>query len=231
MPKITNIVFKKDRSKYWVYVDGVFCKSIRERTFPGLNLSIGDDVSCEKIKELENHYWKHTYGKLAWEKEKVRLEKVVSLIKSLDLRIVVDVVGFGAQSNEFISGHPEESGKPDIEVRTKAGQDLVLLVEVSGTEARRANDYWVRPDKMKYAQSHPDQDVWIVLHFQKPKEKFVFIKPDLQKKYKFSNVTIKEAEEHYVKFTDSDSEIVSEQVFAQHLKAKIDNIKTISCFG
>lgn len=224
MPKITNIVFKKDRGRYWVYVDGDYCTSIRDRTFPALNLSIGDDISCEKIKELENHHWKHAYGESSWEKEKVRLEKVKTLIENLDSRIAVGIVGFGAQSNKFIAGHPDESGKPDLEVRTKNGLVLVLLVEVTGTESMRGNTYWVRPDKLKYAQSHPDQDVWLILHYQNPIEKFVFIKPNLQKNYSVSEIMIRNSKELYIEFIDSDSEVVSQQIFRDHLSAKVNSI-------
>jgi hypothetical protein len=99
-----------------------------------------------------------------------------------------------------------------------------LLVEVTGTESMRGNTYWVRPDKLKYAQSHPDQDVWLILHYQNPIEKFVFIKPNLQKNYSVSEIMIRNSKELYIEFRDSDSEVVSQQIFRDHLSAKVNSI-------
>ena len=224
MPKITNIVHKSDKERYWIYVDGNYCTSIRERTFPALGLSIGLQIECAAIKELESHHWKHAYGAPAWEKEKVRLEKVKTLIETLNSRVIVEIVGFGADTNEFITGHPEESGKPDMQVRTKQGSVLLLLVEVTGTETMSGSTYWVRPDKLDYAKNHPDEDVWIILHYAQPQEKFVFIKPDSNYAYKVSNIQIRSATEHFVEFTDTSPGVVTRAAFAAHLKQRVDAI-------
>lgn len=178
MSKITKIQHMADRQRYWIYVDGDYCTSVRERTFPALNLTVGQEVTCDDIKELETHHWKHTYGAAAWQKEKVRLDKVKALIEQMDPRVETKIVGFGADSEEFIEGHPSEAGKPDLEVCTRQESILVMLVEVTGTERMRGTTYWVRPDKLNYARNHPDEDVWLILHFAQPHEKFVFIKPD-----------------------------------------------------
>ena len=83
MPRITRILHKTGRARYWIYVDYAYCTSVRERTFPALNLRVGQAISYDRIKELENHHWKHTYGKKAWDKEKVRPEIVKSLIENI----------------------------------------------------------------------------------------------------------------------------------------------------
>ena len=62
MPKITRIEYKADRERYWIFVDSEYCTSIRARTFPTLDLTVGQTISCEQIKELESHHWKHSYG-------------------------------------------------------------------------------------------------------------------------------------------------------------------------
>lgn len=222
MPKITDIAFKQDRQRYWIYVDGAYCTSIRERTFPALNIKIGQQITCEQIKELETHHWKHAYGESAWAKEKVRLQKVKSLIEGLDGRVTVEIVGFGADSGEFISGHPSESGKPDLEVRTNGGLVVVLLVEVTGTEVMRGQTYWVRPDKLNYAKNHPTEDVWLILHYMQPIEKYVFIKPNLSKTYTVSRKVIRESTELYIEFGDSDDEVVSQEEFREHLSNKVN---------
>jgi hypothetical protein len=222
MPTITRIEFKADRERYWIFVDGDYCTSIRSRTFPALNLKVGQSISCEQIKELESHHWKHAYGQSAWDKEKIRLGKVKALIESFDNRVFVEIVGFGADTNEFISGHPTESGKPDLEVKLRDGGRILLLVEVTGTEFMRGTTYWVRPDKLKYSENHPTEDVWLVLHFLKPVEKFVFIRPTPKKQYAVSEIEIRGSIELYVEFSDSDQEVVSIEYFRNHLMMKVN---------
>lgn len=116
MPNITNIVYNDKKEKYWIYVDGEFCASIRKRTFSAIKIKVGDEISCEKVKELENFHWKNAYNVKSWEKEKVRLNKVKKLIEDIDPKLKVNIVGFGADTTEYIKNHPEESGSPDIEV-------------------------------------------------------------------------------------------------------------------
>lgn len=220
MPKITDIIYKDAKERYWIYVDNQYCTSIRERTFPALNLNIGQDISCDEIKELENHHWKHAYGKDAWDKEKVRLNNVKDLIERLDNRVLVEIVGFGADTSDFISGHPDESGKPDLEVKRRDNDQVIFLIEVTGTESMRGTTYWVRPDKLKYVKNHPTEDVWLVLHYLNPIEKFVFIKPNPQRDYKVSRKEIRGSTELYVEFSDSDSEVVSTNEFKNKLMIK-----------
>lgn len=158
-------------------------------------------------------------------KKKIRLNKVKTLIEDLDPRVKVDIVGFGANTNEFIAEHPKEAGKPDLEVNTKHGSVLVLIVEVTGTEIMRGNTYWVRPDKLSYAKNHPEQDVWLILHYAQPQEKFIFIKPNLNIEYIVSNINIRGSIEHYVEFDDTSKEVVSQLEFARLLSIKVDGIR------
>ncbi|MFQ2042433.1 hypothetical protein [Aeromonas caviae] len=217
MPKITYIEYKADRERYWIFVDGEYCSSIRARTFPALNLRVGLTISCEKIKELESHHWKHAYGQSAWDKEKIRLRKVKELIESFDSRVSTEIVGFGADTNTFIAGHPTEAGKPDLEVKLQECGRVIMLLEVTGTEFMRGTKYWVRPDKLRYFENHPTEDIWLVLHFLRPVEKFVFIKPDPQKRYAISEKEIRGSIELYVEFSDADQEVVSMEHFRNHL--------------
>ena len=226
MGKITRIEHKSEKGRYWVFVDGKYCCSIRERTFPAMDLSVGMVATCDQIKDQENFFWKQQYGQAAWEKEGVRLGKVKALIDSIDARAQAQIVGFGAGSTEFIPEHPKEAGRPDIEVVTTDGRSLVLLaVEVTGTEQMRGDTYWVRPDKLAYIQVHPEQEVWLVLHYAEPNERFVFIRPSSSKTH-YSAVTkvIRGATEYYVEFTDESPEVVSLEEFRANLSKKIDSV-------
>lgn len=227
MPTITNIVYRSDRQRYWVYVDGEYCTSIRERTFPAMGLEIGTQISCEEVKEREEFHWKNQYGKASWEREQVRLNRIVQIIEQIDDRIKVNIVGFGAGSVELMKEHPDEAGKPDLEVVLKADEAVaIVLIEVTGTETKRGSDYWIRPDKLEYCKNHPDQDVWIALHYQNPKEHVIFIKPDQSKEYNIIEIVIRGSTEHYVIFTDNSPELRSGKEFSSYLITKVNKRKS-----
>lgn len=99
----------------------------------------------------------------------------------------------------------------------KNSKMILVYVEVSGTERMREGDYWVRPDKLTYAQNHTNDDVWIILHYLEPQEKFVFIKPSPTKKYIHNKVVIRQTTEHYVFFNDAMDECKTVDEFRQHL--------------
>lgn len=204
-------------AKVLVYIDGQKCVAVRERTWQAMKLKAGDTITCDELKQREIYHWKLMYGKSSWEKEKVRLEKVSYLIESIDKRIKSEIVGFGADSTDLILEHPEESGKPDIAVHLRKTMVVLIFAEVTGTETMRGSAYWVRPDKLKYANNHIDQDVWIILHYAKPVEKFVFIKPIPGKSYSIVNKVIKGSTEFYVEFSDADVEVVPFDTFKNHL--------------
>lgn len=224
MPKITKIEHKADRDRFWVYVDGQYCCSIRARTFPAIGLQLGQEITCAEIEELEKFHWKNAYGRAAWDKEKVRLDRIKAVIEGFDPRLSVRVTGFGADTNEFIPLHPEEAGKPDLEVGVKGEDRLLALVEVTGTERFRGGNpptYWVRPDKLAYASNHPKEDVWIVLHYAEPEELIVAIKPNSAVKHPVEEIKIRDAIEHYVVFSDNDPECIGLAAFSRHLIRKI----------
>lgn len=213
MPKITKLVYKNDKERYWAYIDGEYCTSIRKRTFEGMNLKVGDKITCDQLKEKENFFWKSQYSN-KWEDEKVRLNRVKDLINHYTTQILIETTGFGADSNEFIAAHPDEHGEPDLTLKSKNTGNIKMLLEVTGTKVMRGSDYWVRPDKLDYAINNPSKNVWIALHFEQPKEKFIFIKPDLNKVYSFETENINNAGERYVKFNDNSSEVFTMGQFA-----------------
>jgi len=234
MPKITKIVVlpvdlpQYPEARVIVYIDGQKCTTVRERTWHAMNLKVGDSISCDDLKHRERFHWKIEYSKKdqsgmnSWEKEKLRLKKVQNLIESIDPRIEVVNVGFGTDSIDIIWDHPAESGKPDIEVRLRETKSVILIAEVTGTESMRGDTYWVRPDKLAYANSHPDQNVWIILHYAKPSEKFVFIKPPLGREYTQVQKVINQSTEIYVEFTDDDEGVFGFEEFRNHLVSFLD---------
>ncbi|RRO11070.1 hypothetical protein [Pectobacterium aquaticum] len=220
MPRITDIRYIQPKDRYWVYIDGTYCTSIRARTFKGMTLFVGQEISCDEVKEMESFHFKNQYQD-KWEQEKIRIQKVSQLITSINRNVKIEVTGFGANSNEIIKSHPEEQGKPDIEVSVSNSSDVIMLVEVTGTQHMRGNDYWIRPDKLSYCQNHPEHNVWIILHYAEPTEKYVFVKPDAIKKYKYNVISINGTDEYYVQFNDSDEEVHSLQQFIDHLNSLV----------
>ena len=98
----------------------------------------------------------------------------------------------------------------------------MLSVEVTGTEQMRGTTYWVRPDKLAYVRAHPDQEVWLILHYAEPAEKFVFIRPSsAAADHIVVEKVIRGATEHYVEFTDDSPEVVSHDDFRANLIRKL----------
>jgi hypothetical protein len=69
--------------------------------------------------------------------------------------------------------------------------------------------------------------VWIVLHYAKPEEKFVFIKTIKSKKYDRFVTPIYGTDEVFCRFSDSDEEVKGFNEFSSHLieKLNIENIE------
>ncbi|TXH08134.1 MAG: hypothetical protein E6R04_11225 [Spirochaetes bacterium] len=205
-------------AKVLVYIDGEKCSPIRERTWRAMGLQVGSEITREELIEREKFHWKNEYKKAGgWEKEKVRLAAVKAYIENIDRRIEAKITGFGANSTEFIAEHPDEQGRPDIEVVLRHNQLVVLLVEVSGTERMRGYTYWIRPDKIAYAINHPNEDVWIILHYAEPQQKFVFFKPQQGVNYPVITVDIRGSGERMAEIDDRSPGVVTEAGFRNHL--------------
>lgn len=129
----------------------------------------------------ERFFFKNSYGKEAFKKEIVRLEYVEKFLRIIYPGIELERTGFGAGDTQIYYEHPEKPDAPDLAV--KKNNTIIMHIEVSGTTFKRGNDYWVRPDKLIYAQNHRNVPHWIILHYQKPFETLIFIKPDPCKDY------------------------------------------------
>jgi hypothetical protein len=222
MTKITNILEKGDRVA--IYIEEDYCTSIRKRTWQAMKLSIGSNISCKNLKDQENFFWKKMYGKDSWEREKIRISRVILWFKKYIPESEISVIGFGAEHTDEILSHPSESGKPDLLITDKDTKIEILMLEVTGTETMRGEGYWIRPDKLEYAQKHIDKDVWIALHYKNPKEKIIWIKPEkdtLSKK--IEDINIRGAIEKYIVFRDSDKEIKTSHEFKEYISKKLKN--------
>ena len=104
-----------------------------------------------------------------------------------------------------------------------AGQ-LVMRVEVSGTERLRGEGYWVRPDKLLYAQRHRGEEVWVALHYQAPKRRIVCLRPFADRDYEPEEIEMQGAGERYVVFSDEDLEVTDHHGFRLRLRELVDGM-------
>lgn len=206
--------------------------SSRERTFPALELKIGQSVSAADIvaiKENESFVFKRLYGK-DWEKEIERIGKVMALVSSVNDRLVAKEIGFGTGKNEIIKAHQqkEKVGAPDLKVGIRGYTQRLMEIEVTGTDRMRGNTFWVRPDKINYMKRNPDRNIWIVLVYKNP-SKYVFIKPDLNKEYVGSPKVLKQGvTEYFVEFSHSAEEVKTFDDFRHNLLAKMEAFSRIN---
>lgn len=226
MGVIKDIIYHQEMDRYEIRIEGERPFWVRGRTFNGLGIKTGDQISRAELEEREKYVFKLVYARL-WGKEKERLKAVSEFIKSIDPQIRIEVTGFGAQTDKFIEAHPEEQGKPDLTVYLNRYHNLALiLVEVTGSD--RMQDpptYWIRPDKIEYMRNHREIDIWFALYY-KQNSHMVFIKPDMDKDYPLHpHVLHNGIKEYYVEFRSSDPEVHSGQKFAAVLREKIAVIR------
>jgi hypothetical protein len=226
MSTITKVIDNQGekKDKVYVYIDNTFCTYIRQRTWLAMNLQVGSTIDCNNLKILENNFWKKLYGPSAWEREKIRIDRVIQWFSTYIPDVDIIPVGLGTDSNAYFENiHSKEKGEPDLSIRAKGFDIEIMALEVSGTEKIRESGYWVRSDKIDYIKNHPERDIWIVLHYQLPKERFIWLKINKDKSYPTQMINVKGAGEHYVIFHDSDPEICSSLDFKNHVLTKIQN--------
>jgi len=226
MPFITKILPKQgeNQDRVYVYIDEQFCSSIRECTWIGMKLAVGSSITCDELKTFEQNFWKKLYGIDSWKREKVRIKRVIKWFSKYISQVNVIPIGLGVDSNDYLENiHSKEKGAPDLSIRLHNSTIEIIALEVSGTEKMQGDDYWIRKDKIDYIQNHQERDIWIVLHYQLPKEHFVWLKIIYNKSYLTKVMNIKGGDEYYVVFTKDAEEIKQSDYFKDYILAKLSN--------
>lgn len=235
MPVITRLepyIRKDGEDGIKVFVDGRYGMSARARLVPALGISVGDEVDLPDLITREKFFFKgHHSG--SWKAEKYRIGRVCDFLKWVEPGIQADVCGFGADSLDMILEHPKVPGSPDLKLSDAAGTFLMNM-EVTGTARRRGEGFWVRPDKIDWAQAHPNEEFWVALHYGDPassaaKEELFFFKPELDQKYEFTTHDIRGAKERYVVLQRKD--VVHFRDFKPVLADLVERLRTSSDFG
>ena len=107
------------------------------------------------------NFWKDAYQD-KWDVSSEREETVKRMI--VEQGFEVKSIGFGACSEDYLSGKPEKYGykKADPDLLVK---DTNTHLEVTGTDVesvKRSDDIWVRPDKVRKIIKNQEMDLWIV---------------------------------------------------------------------
>lgn len=55
MPKITNIIYKEDRNKHWIYIDDKYVDSIHNSIFQTMGINVGTEISIADLKILSSY--------------------------------------------------------------------------------------------------------------------------------------------------------------------------------
>lgn len=219
MPTITGFRRSKDGERVFIDLDGQYAISVRDRTFDGLGLQEGMEITKGEIRERDLFFWKNKYQKNGgWEREELRLKRVEDGLRHCDERFVITRTGFGAGSLEFIARHPQASGSPDLSVSDSEG-NLIVCVEVTGTERMkgRADEFWVRPDKIRWARDNPGIESWVALHYAQPQERMIFFRPEPGREYPVEERLIGDSRERFAILTRED--VIVPNAFVEEIRA------------
>jgi hypothetical protein len=187
-----------------------------------MNLQLGAETSCDEIRFKEAHHWKLQYAKSgAWEKERVRIMRVLEVIENMDRRVAAKVVGFGANTPHLLLEHPDEKGRPDIDVVLRSTGRVLLSVEVTGTEQMRGQGLWLRPDKLEWAERHAGWEVWYAFHYARPTERIFFWRPAGEPPRGVREHRIRYSVERYVEIAEDDPGLMAVESFAIYLRARV----------
>lgn len=204
----------KNGDRVYVYINNQYCTSVRSRTFDALNVQLDTIISCEELRERESFIFKKKYAN-TWVREKDRIKYLKTWLKkfiSIDFKI--EVVGFGADTTDELLEHPKEPDKPDLKL---SANGKIAYIEVSGTDHRRGNDFWVREGKVKNIQLNPNDKIWVALVYILDK-KIVWISVDKNKHYVRSEKLINEVREYYVCFDEDSNEVLSSSEFKNEIE-------------
>lgn len=119
----------------------------------------------------DKNYWKNAYKDL-WDASSKKEATFKKFIEA-ETGLILMPYGLGAESNEYIAGSAKENdnelGTPDYAV-----ENTNIFIEITGPLSEKVKPQcglWVRPDKLKYARKHCDEnDEFFALFFPSTQE-------------------------------------------------------------
>lgn len=229
MPRITNIQPLPQEgsgdNRLLIWVDGEPCVRVRARTWPAFGLTVGSEASCDELRERDAYHWKFQYQAVgAWDKEQYRVRRVRQAVETIEPRVAAKVVGFGTGDPRLLPFHPVEHGRPDIDVVVAATGEVVLSIEVTGTEQMRGTGLWLRPDKLEWAMRHPAAEVWYAFHYARPTERLLFWRPQEDSRHDIREEMIRYSVERYIEIPEHSQGVITAAAFGVHLRSRVDRL-------
>jgi hypothetical protein len=229
MPKITQIQRDNKTQRVIVYIDYRYCASIRPNIWEEMSLQEGSEISCAKLHQKEASIWRNSNK---------RTDVVYSLKHAINrtvawfnrylpnLEAIIFDSRFGYDSSKLSLDYPNAGSVQDIGVFIKGTDIELMTIKVATNGIRGGTSYWISMNKITKAQSNPKRDIWVVLYYKYPMEKFIWIKPSVEKKYKYEEL-IKGSKNHFVFFDDKSAEVHSFKEFCDYIKDKIDKFSGV----
>jgi hypothetical protein len=225
MPKITQITHNDKTDRVAVYIDFHFCASIKRFVWENMGLTEGSEISYSELHKKEALVWAQSNKKNPIFNSKHAINRTLvwlnRYLPNLDSRIID--FRFGYSNRPSSVGYPNTRNDQNISLLLKGTSTEVITLEVTSAEIQRGINYWVKADKIAYAQSQSDRDTWVVLYYKHPQEQFIWIHPVNDKKYK-SEELIGNTKNYFVAFNDRSPEVHSSQDFCKYIQNKIEEM-------
>jgi len=225
MSKITQIQTNKQTGRVSVYIDYHFCVAIRQNIWGEMNLHEGSEISRAELRKQEAALWKK-YNRLPSRRPiQQTMNRIVQWFSKYLPDLEGKIIDFRLDYNndKMVSNYSSTRNDQNINLFLKGTATEVITLEVAVAEIQRGTNYWVKTDKIVFAQSQLQKNAWVVLHCKYPVEKFVWIKPR-NKEYKHEEL-IGVANSHFITFNDESPEVYSSQRFYDYIQKKIEEIR------
>lgn len=164
----------------------------------------------------DKEFWKKKYAH-SWENATKRVHKVIDALKAKGIK--AEPHGFLATSKEYSKESPEEKGAPDLIIPS-----VEVFVEVTGPDkaVSKDADLWIRWDKFKYAENHPEKEIWVahILESENDLIRFLKLGKGVKERYEEIKIRIRGAQETYRSIPAGYSNLFSFEKFCNYIKAK-----------
>lgn len=224
MSKITQVQYDNKTGRAIIYVDYRFCAAIRQNVWDEMNLHEGSEISCARLRQKEAMVWRKFRKSSGIYPIKQAMTRIVQwftkYLPHLEARIID--FSFDHSSEKSSLDYPSARNDQNIGVFLKGTSTEIITLEVAVAEMQRGTNYWVRSDKVTYAQGQSQKDAWVVLYCKHPTERLTWIKPG-NKEYKHEEL-VGITNIHFVTFDDRSQEVYSSKNFCDYIQKKIDNM-------
>jgi hypothetical protein len=158
--------------------------------------------------------WKKIYGP-DWPSGKRKVQKVIDALGAHDIK--AEAHGFMPLSTEYTPENPLEKGAPDLKIVS-----VEIYVEVTGPNIPMSPQVglWIRWDKFKYAEDHPEKEIWVahILESENDLIRFLKLGSGVKERYEEIHPTPRQVIETYRTVPANDPHLFSLAQFCDYIK-------------